>query len=373
MSRAGTLGTSCLTLLLSIIACQSLVAQQRTSVAGRVVRVGPDTVPAPAVPLVLHRVGRMSQGPLDSTVSDAAGRFRLRFQPDTTFLYLLSARYAGIEYFSSPINTNPDLPDTAMVVAVFDTSSTQPVNQVARYLVIRRAGEDGSRSVLDLLVLGNRGFASRLAADTVVPSWRGFVPRGVGGVRVGEADISADAIVFRGDSIMVFAPIAPGEKQIAMEYAIAPGRPLQLLFSEESVATNVLVQDGGARVEGAEMMATDSQVIEGENFSRWVGAPHAGETIVVSFGERGGSVPSWLLPAMVGLVGTGLLFAVFRLRPQKRAAPLESLTDRIAELDAKYVGREKEVSGEEWSRYSQERDRLRSELAAHLASRKPPA
>ena len=370
MSRAGSRNAACLALLLALFVAP-LIAQQPMSVAGRVVRVGPDTVPAPGVRLVLHRVGRMSQGPMDSVVSDARGRFRLRFTPDTTYLYLLSASYAGIEYFSSPINTNPAIPDTAMVVAVFDTSSTQAVNQVARYLVIRRAAQDGSRSVLDLVVLANRGYTSRLAVDTVVPSWRGFVPRGVGGLRVGEADLSSDAIVFRGDSIMVFAPIAPGEKQIAMEYAIPPGRPLQLLFSEESVATNVLVQDAGARVEGAEMMATDSQVIEGERFFRWVGAPHTGETITVSFGRSGGAVPSWLLPAMVGLMGAGLLLAVFRLRPRKSVSSLESLTDRIAELEAKYAGRERDVGAEEWNRYREERDRLRAELAAHLASRKP--
>jgi hypothetical protein len=258
-----------------------------------------------------------------------------------------------------------------MVVAVFDTSSTQPVSQVARYLVVRRAAEDGSRSVLDLIVLSNAGYASRLAGDTVGPSWRGHTPRGIGGIRVGEADLSSEAIEFRGDSILVFAPIAPGEKQIALEYAIPPGIPLRLQFSEDSVATNVLVQDHGARVDGAEMMAADSQLIEGENFYRWVGAPHPGEIVTVSFGRQGRVVPAWLLPVMVGLVGAGLLVAVFRLRPRKVVASLESLTDRIAALEATYAGREQEIDAEEWRRYNQERDRLRAELTAHLASRNP--
>ena len=369
MIRAGTRTTAALAFLLTAIALPSL-AQQSVSVAGRVVRVGRDTIHAPGVRLVLHRVGRSAQGPLDSVVTDRDGRFRLRFPADTTYLYLLSASYAGIEYFSSPINTNPAVPDTAMVVAVFDTSSTQPVDQVARYLVIRRAAADGSRSVLDLIVLGNSGARTRLAADTLVPSWQGFVPTGIGTIRVGEADLSADAIVFRGDSIMVFAPIAPGEKQIAMEYAIRPGVPLRLRFSQDSVATNVLVQDAGARVEGAEMMAADSQVIEGERFDRWVGAPHAGEIITVSFGRRRGAVPPWLLPAMVGFMGAGLLAAVLRRRPRKPVVSLEALTDRIAELEARYGGREGDVPADEWAQYLEERDRLRAELAAHLASRK---
>jgi hypothetical protein len=74
---------------------------------------------------------------------------------------------------------------------------------------------------------------------------------------------------------------------------------------------------------------------------------------------------------MVGLVGAGLLVAVFRRRPRKAVVSLEALTDRIAELEAKYGGREADVSPEEWNRYREERDHLRAELAAHLASRKP--
>lgn len=347
----------------------ALPAQQRLTVAGRVVLVGRDTMPAARVPLVLHRVGRSAQGPIDSTISDPQGRFRLSFAGDTTFLYLLSVNYAGIEYFSSPVNTNPALPDTAMVVAVFDTSSTQPVALAARYLVIRRAAEDGSRSVLDLVILENRGFATRLAGDTVNPSWWGLLPRGVSGVRVGEADLSSEAIVIRGDSILVYAPIAPGEKQIALEYALPPGTPIAVGFPQDSVATNVLVQDAGARVDGGEMAQVDSQLIEGERFQRWVGAPHAGEVLRVTFGGTGGAVPGWLLPALVGLAGAGLLVAVFRLRARRTVNPLETLTDRIAELEARYAGRRAQVDEEEWRKYESERDRLRTALAAQLHDR----
>jgi hypothetical protein len=158
-----------------------------------------------------------------------------------------------------------------------------------------------------------------------------------------------------------------------MEYAVRPGRPLTLRFSQDSVATNVLVQEPGARVLGAEMMAVDSQVIEGERFDRWVGAPHPGETVTVRFDGVKGSLPGWVLPGMVGLVGAGLLVAVFRRKPRRGVASLEVLTDRIAELEAKYGGREAEVPPEEWSGYQEERDRLRAELSALLASRKPVA
>jgi hypothetical protein len=343
-------------------------AQQRIPVAGRVIRVGADSIPAPNVPLVLHQVGRNAQGPLDSTTSDAQGRFGFRYPADTTSLYLLSARYAGIEYFSPPLNTNPDRPDTAVVVAVFDTSSTQPVVQAARYLVIRRAEADGSRGVLDLIVLENRGQATRLAGDSTRPAWSGPLPRGISGVRVGEADLSADAIEVQGDSLLVFAPIAPGEKQISLEYAIIPGTPLRLRFDQDSVATNVLTQDG-VRVDGSEMVAVDSQVIEGQSFQRWVGAPHAGEEIRIRFAGMESRVPGWLLPAMVGLAGAVLLFAIVKRRPRRAGQKLETLTDRMALLDARYAGREEEVPAEEWQQYQAEREKLRAELAGYIGQR----
>jgi hypothetical protein len=327
---------------------------------------GTDTIPVAGVRLVLHRVGRSAQGPMDSTRTDQAGRFRFRFSPDTTLLYLISASYAGMEYFSSPVNTNPALPDTALVILVSDTSSTVSVSLAARYLVIRRAAEDGSRGVLDLIVLENRHHLTRVARDTLAPSWVGRIPRGVVGVRVGDADLSADAIVIRNDSIMVFAPIAPGEKQISLEYAAPRGSLIELDFPQDSVATNILAQDSNARVEGGELAEAEPQVIEGESFRRWLGAPHPGDVVRVSFGASAGGVPSWVLPLLVGLAGAGLLVAFFRLKPRQVAANVETLTDRIAELEAKYSGREGEVSLEEWQAYLKKRESLRAEVAALL-------
>ncbi|MEO8226252.1 MAG: hypothetical protein ABI637_02425, partial [Gemmatimonadota bacterium] len=103
-------------------------AQVRVRAEGRVVRlVGNDTLVAPGTRVVLHRVGREEQGPVDSTLADARGRFAFRFLVDTSAVYLLSARYAGIAYFATPVHTNPQRPDTAIALIVSDTSSSAPV------------------------------------------------------------------------------------------------------------------------------------------------------------------------------------------------------------------------------------------------------
>src|SRR5688572_2487069 len=69
--------------------------------------------------IVLHRIGSATQGPIDSVITTDDGRFRFRFARDTSALYLVSARFAGIEYFSDAITR--DASDVELVV--FDTAT----------------------------------------------------------------------------------------------------------------------------------------------------------------------------------------------------------------------------------------------------------
>src|SRR4051812_11746724 len=82
--------------VLSLLVSTSLLAQTHTM--GRVLDA--DSAPVAGIRVVLHRIGPQVQGPLDSTRSDRRGRFRFSFNPDTAAFYLISGRYAGIEYFS---------------------------------------------------------------------------------------------------------------------------------------------------------------------------------------------------------------------------------------------------------------------------------
>jgi hypothetical protein len=355
----------------AILSSTSLAAQQTTIASGRVLRVvAGDSTPVPGSRLILHGIGRAHQGPVDSTVSDAAGRFHFRIRSDTTEIFLVSTNYAGIEYFSAPVTNSQGKGDSAVVLIVSDTSTTAPVRLAARYFVIREASPDGSRPVLDLLVLSNRGEKTRVGVDSLTPTWTGFVPAGVVGARVGEADFSADAARIKGDSLIIYAPLAPGEKQVTVEYVLPAGTDLTVPFPDDSVATNVLAQDLNAHVINPAMAMVDTQTIEGESFRRWVGVPRANSMLRVSFGRAPGEVPRWLLPGMVGLIGAGLIFALWRLRARKAPVSLENLTDRIAALEARYQGRETEVSPEEWQRYVTDREQLRAELARHLAARR---
>jgi len=351
-----------------------------TRAEGRVVRAaGRDTVPVTGARVVLHRIGREAQGPVDSTVSDAAGRFRFRFAPDTAAIYLLSARHAGIEYFSSPVHTNPELPDTGVVIFVADTSSTAPVGIAARHIVISRPAEDGTRAVLELIVLENTGQLTRVAHDTIAGTWAIELPPGLLGFDVGEGDFSPDQVSRRGDSIIIVAPIPPGQKQLMVTYAI-PGdvSTWHVPFDRSTPSVNVMLEERAARVTAGQLTFADSQAIRGRTYRRYTGKARAGEVLAIALPGGARRTARWLLVALVTMSAIALLGLGWRLlrRTPPRIAPevrqeegpAAAALDAVAELDARYAGRESDVAPEEWARYEEERARLKAALRETLAS-----
>lgn len=344
-------------------------AQAPATVRGRVLLAREtDSVPVPRLPVVLHRIGPAAQGPVDSVRTDALGRFRFRFPADTAALFLVSANYAGIEYFSPPAGRGEEAPDSVLLV-VSDTSSAARVRMAARYLVIREPGADGSRRVLDLIILENATSRTRIGADSLEPSWVGRIPSAAANVQLGDADLSTQAMRVSGDSLYVYAPIAPGEKQLTLDYLLPGGADLTLPFASDSVATNVLTQEASARVLNPAMAAVDSQAIEGVVFQRWVGVPREGSTLRITFGAAPGAVPRWVLPALVAAAGLALIGAVILVR-RRQPRPVESLdqlTSQIAQLDARYRGREADTPPDEWRDYQRRRGELETRLARRLA------
>ena len=303
--------------------------------------------------------------------SDRRGGFQFTFRPDTSAFYLLSAEHAGIEYFSPPVATNPVRPDTGIRVLVYDTSSTTPISLVARHLVITRPGQDGSRGVLDLMVLRNDSRLTRTTSDTTHPTWSAPLPPGSIGLDVSESDFSRDAVARRGDSVIVVAPFAPGEKQLTVQYLIPSGRSVvELPFRRPGAAINVLAEERGVRVTGSGVALADSQVIQGRSFRRWTGVAQAGGVVrIVLPGTR--RTPTRLLAVLVGTLTLVLAGAGWRLLATRSipATPrVVELIDAIAALDVRYAGREVETPDNEWSSYLSERARIRAQLEASLAA-----
>ena len=334
---------------------------------------GLDTVVVPGVRILLHRIGRGEQGPIDSTVAGGAGHFDFRFPPDTTAVFLLSARYGGIEYFSTPVHTNPQRPDTAVALLVYDTSSTAPIGVEARHVVVPMPGPDGSRAVLELVVLRNSGALTRVSAGPTHPSWWAPLPGGSVGLEAVEGDISPDAVARRGDSIVVRAPIAPGEKQISFQYLI-PGDRSSIDIPPFGVGApvNLLIEEPSVIVSGDDLAVRDSQRIEGRTFRRFSGAVAEGGFIRVTL-PHPRATGRWVLLGLVLLLALALAGASWRMwhAHQPVRDHTAALLDAIAVLDARYGARQGDTSPEEWDRYRQERARLKAALERSLAAGGP--
>ncbi|HEX5632240.1 MAG TPA: hypothetical protein VFX50_03395, partial [Gemmatimonadales bacterium] len=338
-----------------------------------------DTVPI-AGPVVLHKLAMATQGPVDTVRTGADGRFAFRVAPDTAAIFLLSSRFAGIEYFSRPLRVQPGLGDS-VAVEVHDTSSTAPVTLTGRYLLVSRATQGGRRSVLDLLIVRNPGPLTRAAADSAAPTWTVPLPKDAGDLDAGEGEFSAAAFEQDGDSLRYLAPVLPGERQLVVRYTVPAGGTLEFPTLPVAESLVVMLEEREARVTTDGFARADSTVIDGQTYWRWVGR---GDVPAVALGFPGfdtGRDPLPWLVALLGLVLAGGVWLALRRRPGAALVPgavlvpprpaddVARLVDAIARLDAEHGGREAELDEPTRARYAAERARLRAELDRALAAR----
>ena len=272
--------------LLTLVAAAPAVAQQRVVLSGRIVRLAApaDTVGVAGARVVLHRVSTATQGPLDSVRTAPSGGFRFATPRDTTGLYLISASYAGIEFFSDAIRLDPVRTPEPVTLLVSDTSSVQPVRLTGRYVVIGAPDSDRRRTIVDLFVIQNPGVVARVSPDSLTPTWRAVLP-GAASHRVPDAgsEISPQAVEFRGDTVLVFAPISPGTRQLLVEHAIAATeRRFAVPVGPDSVPMQMVTEEPGATVLAGSLDKAESQVVDGRPLERWTGTPVGGSTVEVA-------------------------------------------------------------------------------------------
>jgi len=297
------------------------------SVSGRVLRGGRDTVPLPNAVVVLHRMASASAGPIDSVRSDARGRYRLALRnPDSTSGYVVSVWYDSIAYFSLPLNVVSRPAVHVEDILTFPASRTGPPLRLARRLAtISTATTDGSREVLEILELENPGQATRITDDTLVPTWAGRLPERTGQYRAGQGDVSPEAMRFRTDSVLIYAPIPPGPaKQLSYDYTLAAGaRTFVMPIDQPTVEVNLLLEDTVALVIAPKLESFGVKEIEGRRFAAYRAGPlAAGERVEIRL-PPGKFRAQALLPYVIAVVAAGMLVAlVWALRRRPAASRL---------------------------------------------------
>lgn len=301
------------------------LASQDVSVSGRVLRGGRDTVPLANAWVVLHAVTRESGGPIDSVRSDARGRYRILLQqPDSTSVYVVSAWYDSLAYFSLPLNVIGRPAVHVEDIMTFPTSASGPPLRLARRLAtVAKAREDGTREILEILEIENPGVTTRITKDSLAPTWAGRVPERAGQFRGGQGDISAEAMVFRNDSIYVLGPIPPGPvKQLSYGYALPAGtRTLTIPIDQPTTELNLLVEDTAAAVRAPKLETLGVEEIESRRFAAYRAGPlAAGDRVEIDLPSTGFR-PMTLLPYVIAVLAAGMVVAlVWALRKRPSAA-----------------------------------------------------
>jgi len=280
-------------------------------VTGRVVHGGPNGRALARAWVVLHRVTMGGAGgPIDSSRTDGRGDFTFSVsRPDTSAIYVVSSWYDGIAYFSEPVTVSR--PRTSLrPLLVYDTTSTGPGVQVARRLLtVAKQKPDGARDVLELLELRNPGRSTRIAADTLQPTWTGAIPGEAIQFQVAQGDLSPQAVTQRGDSVAVFGPIPPGDpKQLSYAYVL-PGSLARIAvpIDQPTAEVDLLVEDTAATVTATRLDTLGVQEIESRRFARYrARAVPAGATLTIAFSVA----PPWQAESLVPFVVIGAAVAL---------------------------------------------------------------
>jgi hypothetical protein len=288
------------------------------TVSGRVLLGGRDSVPLPGTWAVLHRVTREGGGPVDSVRSDAAGRYRIRVAharaaADSSAVYVVSTWYDSLAYFSLPLNVVGRPAVHVEDLVVYPTTRGAPPIRVARRLVtIGRPAADGTREVLEILELENTGLTTRITDDTLVPTWAGAIPSAAVQFQPGQGDISAEAMVRRGNRLVVLGPIPPGaSKQLSYGYMLpAGGAGVALPIDQSTKELNLLIEDTTAAVAAPKVESLGVQEIEQRRFAAYRAGPlAAGDRVTIGL-PRGAFRAQTLLPYVIGLFAAAMVGAL---------------------------------------------------------------
>jgi hypothetical protein len=225
--------------------------------------------------VVLHRVASDGAGPLDSIQSDARGRFSFNYQRtgSADAVYFVSAMYDGIAYFTPPLPEGKVSGENGEIT-VFDTTSGHvPITLQGHHVVVSAVDANARRTVVEVYDLSNDSSVTRVAAGDK-PEQATFQARltpGAADFRVTEGDVSAGAVTHANGVVSVFAPIAPGVKQLSFTYTLpAKAFPLKLPLEKETGVYEILVEEKAGNVTGPHIKEVDPVTVDERDFRRFL-------------------------------------------------------------------------------------------------------
>jgi hypothetical protein len=247
-------------------------------VSGRIVRPGTDRLePVTGAWVVLHRVGPDSAGPIDSLRSDPRGRYSFNYTRtgSSDAIYFVSASHDGIAYFTTPL-AEGKVSGNDGEITVFDTTSGHVAMSLrGHHVVVSAADANARRSIVEVYDISNDSTLTRVAKGETPAgaTWQTHVVNGIGDFKVSQGDISAAAVSYANGVVSVFAPLAPGIKQLSFSYSLpAKSFPLKLPIETETGIYEILIEEKAGSVIAPHMKEMEPVTVDERNFRRFLGS-----------------------------------------------------------------------------------------------------
>jgi hypothetical protein len=242
------------------------------------VRPGTDRLePVTGAWVVLHRVGPDSAGPIDSLRSDPRGRYSFNYTRTGSgdAIYFVSASHDGIAYFTPPL-AEGKVSGNDGEITVFDTTSGRvPMSLRGHHVVVSAADANARRSIVEVYDLSNDSTLTRIAKGETAAgaTWQTHVVNGIGDFKVSQGDISPAAVSYANGVVSVFAPLAPGIKQLSFSYSLpAKSFPLKLPIETETGIYEILIEEKAGSVIAPHMKEMEPVTVDERNFRRFLGS-----------------------------------------------------------------------------------------------------
>lgn len=289
-------------------------------VQGQVVRPGAThMLPVPGAWVTLHRLGSDQAAPLDSVRADPRGRYEFNFRRlgDERAIYFVSASYGGIAYFTPPL-VHSTVRGAEAEIAVFDTTSAHvPISVRGYHVIVSAVDASALRTVTEVYELANDSSVTRVARPGPGGAvWSAAFPPQATEFQVSQGDIPSTAVRFEDGRALVYAPIAPGLKQLSFSYSLpAAVFPLSIPLEGPTQVFEVLIEEEKGSVTGANLKETAPVALEQRSFRRFLGSDvpaNAVSVIDLPAASARRDIDSRFMVALILTIASAMVFALAR-------------------------------------------------------------
>ncbi len=280
--------------------------------------------------VVLHHISSISQGAVDSTGvgRDGTFSFRLPTVPDSARheIYFVLIQHDGVLYFGTPI-TLPVQLDSLYEIHTYDTTMvaaegvTLPIQ--VRDVFLERDSAGPGWLVTDLMQVHNETSRTLTARENGAV-WKYPLPAKASDFSMGQTGFALDAASFEQDTMVVRAPIPPGNRLFVVRYKV-PDPFISIPLPGTTSSMEVLIREPAPPLTVSGLQAQQSVALEqGSTYRHFTGEDLRDTAVTLEAAAAPKLPPVRWMAVILALILAGFgLKAVYTGRPKPVGAAPE--------------------------------------------------